>query len=136
MLSKFFLRAAVTAAALTCTTGSASAEEFRIMMMETAFFPDVSYVQPGDTVTFVNMSGTTRTIQALNNDWAIADMPDGAETAITVSQGWKSQYLSRLVGDGVPTDLSNEQGLDQEEGTIMGVLSLSQPPRGSTADGS
>ena len=38
MLSKFFLRAAVTAAALTCTTGSASAENFDIMIMEMSFF--------------------------------------------------------------------------------------------------
>lgn len=146
MLSKFFLRAAVTAAALTCTTGSASAEQFQIMMMEQSFFPNVSYVKPGDTVTFVNMSGITRDIQARNGIWSIAGITDGAEATITVQEGWKNDYLSRIQGTGSGTisgsstnqalvtdtnaqDLTDEAGIDEEAGTIVGVFSFGEPPR-------
>lgn len=100
MLSKFFLRAAVTAAALTCSTGSASAENFDIMIAEFSFFPSISYVQPGDTITFINESGVERDIRSKNKQWSISDLADGASPTITVEEGWKNDYLSRIKGSG------------------------------------
>ena len=150
MLSKFFLRAAVTAAALTCSTGSASAEDFDILIAEFSFFPSISYVQPGDTITFINESGVERDIHSKNKQWSISDLADGASPTITVEEGWKNDYLSRIKGSGnggneqtgeiVNNDLldieqTNEE-LQAEPGTILGVLSFGQPPVEAIAEDS
>ena len=66
MLNKILKGAALAVAALTFTAGSSSAENYRVLMVDSAFFPDISYVQDGDTLTFVNMSGSARTISAEN----------------------------------------------------------------------
>lgn len=149
MLSKFFLRAAVTAAALTCTTGSASAENFDIMIMEFSFFPSVSYVQPGDTITFINNSGVARDIRSRNAQWFIPDLAADASTSILVEAGWKNEYLSRITGagsgndntgstdfnaDGAIVDLSNDDAVVAEPGTIMGVLNFSGAPDEATSN--
>ena len=139
MLSKFFLRAAVTAAALTCSTGSASAENFDIMIAEFSFFPSISYVQPGDTITFINESGATRQIRSSNNDWVIPSLGDGAQISINIEENWKNDFLSRLDNatsqSEIGTDLKNAD-LSQEAGTIAGVLSFGQPPVEAVADDS
>jgi plastocyanin len=149
MLSKYILRAAATAAALTCTTGSASAEEFQVMIMDQSFFPEASYVQPGDTVTFVNMSGASRVVQARNNIWATPVLENGAEATINIVQGMPSSFLSRIQGSGgnsndgtgesadtdsVTFDLSETEGLENEPGTIMGILNLNEPTKATVTD--
>lgn len=143
MLKNFFMRAAVTAAALTCTTGSASAENFDILIMEMSFFPSVSYVQPGDTLTFINESGVDRDIRSRNLDWFIPDLANGASASIVIEDSWKNEYLSRIKGSGngeTPTDttetnaddslvdLTGDETVPNEAGTIMGVLNYSGAP--------
>lgn len=144
MLSKFFLRAAVTAAALTCTTGSASAENFDIMIMEMSFFPSVSYVQPGDTITFTNNSGVARDIRSRNAQWFIPGLAVDASASIVVEESWKNEFLSRIKGTGsgndtgatgdnvstdyLTTDLSDDSTFIDEAGTIMGILNYSGTP--------
>jgi|GEM_PF-4839898 plastocyanin len=115
MLSKFILRAAVTAAALIWTTGSASAEQYRILMMEHAFFPDVSFVQPGDEVVFVNMSGETRDLAASDGSWVIAAMANGAEATLALTEGMPSDFTG-LAPSG---DAAN---------VVTGVMNFSEPP--------
>ncbi len=147
MLSKFFLRAAVTAAALTCSTGSASAENYDIMIAEFSFFPSVSYVQPGDTITFINDSGIDRELRSKNADWFIPDLADGASASIVVEEGWKNDFFSRIKGadnggqdetgetvnvDDASIEMTNEE-LDAEPGTIRGALSYGQPPSEAVA---
>ena len=150
MLSKFFLRAAVTAAALTCTTGYASAENFDIMIMEMSFFPSVSYVQPGDTLTFINESGVDRDIRSRNAQWFIPGLAVGASASIVIEQGWKNEFLSRIKGSGnggndgadgevvsndyLTTDLSNDEAVVDEAGTIMGILKYSGAPEVATSN--
>ena len=115
MLSKFFLRAAFTAAALTCTTGSASAEQYRVLMMEHAFFPDVSFVQPGDSIIFVNMSGETRDIVASDDSWTIEAMANGAEVTLELVEGMPSAFT----GLAPSADPENQ---------VSGVMNFSEPP--------
>lgn len=144
MLSKFILRAAVTATALTGTAGAASAEEFRVLMMDYAFFPETSYVQPGDTITFVNMSGITRVIKSKNGAWETAELIDGAEATVTVFDGMQTAYITRIDGVGgagvnaveggsTSTDVDlvdsgTVDGQDAEEGTILGKLNFNGAP--------
>ena len=146
MLNKILMRAAFTAAALTVTAGASSAENYRVLMMDYAFFPDISYVQDGDTLTFVNMSGITRTIAARNGSWGTPELIDGAEATITVEKGMFNTYQTRLdgvggagvnensgggTGDNV-TDVTDGStgidGQDAEEGTIIGKINFAETP--------
>jgi len=110
--------------------------------MEFSFFPSVSYVQAGDTITFINNSGVDRDLRSKNAQWFIPDVADGAQASITVGEGWKNDYLSRIKGSGnggqeatgeevnadtASIDQSNEK-LAAEPGTILGVLAFGQPP--------
>jgi plastocyanin len=92
MLTKYILRVAVAAAALTFSAGASAAEQYRIMMMDEAFFPEVTYLTEGDQVIFVNMSGETRNIAAADESWTVTDLGDGAEAAVTVTQGMSESY--------------------------------------------
>lgn len=125
MLSKFFLRAAVTAAALTCTTGSASAEQFRILMMDYAFFPEISYVQPGDVVIFTNSSGQTRDVAAEDGSWAFEGMADGSEATLNIVPGMPNRFGSFVQGGA--GDAVDENGNVQ----VSGVLNFSGQPAGA-----
>ena len=89
--------------------------------MDQSFFPNISYVQPGDTVTFINMSGVTRTVEAENKIWSIDSLADGAQATITVEAGWKNESLSRIHGA-------------DEIGTIIGRMSYSSPPSDAVAE--
>ncbi|WP_298858010.1 hypothetical protein [uncultured Sulfitobacter sp.] len=124
MLSKFFLRAAVTAAALTCTTGSASAEEYRILMMDYAFFPEINYVQPGDTVIFENASGEMRDVAAEDGSWIIAGMADGSETAMSIVAGMPNRFQS-LVPGGEGDEVDENGNV-----AVVGILNFSGQPAG------
>ena len=125
MLNKFFMRAAVTAAALTCTTGSASAEEFRILMMDHAFFPEISYVQPGDTVIFANDSGEARDIIAEDGSWEILAVANGTEVQLKVEQGMQNRFVTAV--PGAEGDQVDENGNVQ----IVGIMNFSGQPAGT-----
>lgn len=134
MLNKILMGAAVSAAALTATAGSTAAENYQILMMDYAFFPEISYVQPGDTVTFVNMSGITRVIEAKNGSWSTPEIADGGEATISIEQGMMNTFKTNIdgVGGDDVTDVSDgTEGVDgqtAEEGTIIGNLNFSAPP--------
>ena len=122
MLSKFLMRAAISAAALSGTAGSASAEEYHILMMDYAFFPEVSYVQPGDVIVFENISGSTRTVLGLNDRWEIADISDGGTATLTIIENMPNKFLSNVpggTGDQVDAD-GNVQ--------VIGTLNFSGAP--------
>ena len=144
MLSKIMMRAAVTAAALTFTAGATAAENYRVLMMDYAFFPDVSFVQDGDTITFVNLSGITRVIAARNGTWTTPELADGGEATISIVQGMHSTFQTKIDGVGGAgvtatengsgddvtdtTDGSEVEGQTAEEGTIIGNLNFSAAP--------
>ncbi|KEJ88073.1 hypothetical protein [Sulfitobacter donghicola] len=122
MLSKFFMRAAITAAALTGTAGSASAEEYHVLMMEYAFFPEISYVQPGDTIVFENLSGSTRSVLADDASWLVADLADGSSAVLNVVEGMPNKYVSM-----VPGGAGDEVDADGNV-TVTGTLNFSGAP--------
>lgn len=122
MLSKLFMRAAVTAAALTCTAGSASAEEYHILMMDYAFFPEISYVQPGDVIVFENISGSTRSIGADNASWMVLDIADGATGTLNITENMSNKYASAVPGG--EGDEVDENGNVQ----VIGTLNFSGAP--------
>lgn len=122
MLSKIFMRAAIAAAALSGTAGSASAEEYRILMMDYAFFPEISYVLPGDVVIFENISGSTRSVIAGDASWIVADLEDGSTTSLTIAEDMPNEYISLVPGGS--EDEVDEDGNVQ----VVGRMNFSGPP--------
>ncbi|MCX7567053.1 hypothetical protein OS189_11940 [Sulfitobacter sp. F26169L] len=116
MLSKFIMRAAISAAALSGTAGFASAEQYHVLMMDYAFFPEISYVEPGDIVVFENISGNTRTIAADDGSWVVQGLANGATATLTIEENMPNQYLSLVPGG--PEDEVNEDGNVQVVGTL------------------
>lgn len=115
MLSKFILRGAVTAIALACTAGSVSADNFRIIITDFAVFPDVSYVQRGDTVIFENNSGVARIIGSRNSRWVTPEVAAGGEIAVFIGDDAPNEYFARLVGqngNGGANNSGNDTGTD------------------------
>jgi len=98
MLNKFMMRAAVAAAAFAGTAGTAGAEEQHVLMMDYAFFPEVSYVEPGDTVVFENMSGETRSLLADDATWAVLSIDDGESVSLEITEDMPTEYYSLVAG--------------------------------------
>lgn len=122
MLSKIFMRAAIAAAALSGTAGTASAEEYRILMMDYAFFPEISYVLPGDVIVFENVSGSTRSVIADDASWIVADLEDGSTTSLTIVENMRNEYISLVPG-------GSEDEVDADGNVqVVGRLNFSGPP--------
>ncbi|MEH6519796.1 cupredoxin domain-containing protein [Sulfitobacter sp.] len=122
MLSKIFMRAAIAAVALSGTAGSASAEEYHILMMDYAFFPEVSYVEPGDVIIFENISGSTRTVVAEDATWTVADLADGSTASLTILEDMPNAYLSMVPG-------GSEDEVDADGNVqVVGRMNFSGPP--------
>jgi plastocyanin len=122
MLSKIFMRAAIAAVALSGTAGSASAEEYHILMMDYAFFPEVSYVEPGDVIIFENISGSTRSVVAEDATWIVADLADGSTASLTILEDMPNAYLSLVPG-------GSEDEVDADGNVqVVGRMNFSGPP--------
>jgi len=73
------------ACALSFAAGTASAAEHQVFLVEGGFFPEVVFVQVGDTVVFTNTTNTSENVVAADASWATSEIPtEGAATvAIT-----------------------------------------------------
>ncbi|WP_299024702.1 hypothetical protein [uncultured Sulfitobacter sp.] len=123
MLSKFILRATLTAAAFAGTASAASADELRVLMMDYAFFPETSYVQPGDVIVFENISGSERSVVSNNDTWSINDLADGATVALTITEGMPTKYFSFVPGGA--GDTVDENGNVR----VVGTMNFNGPPQ-------
>lgn len=100
---------------------SAAAEEHVVIITGSSFFPQVTYVDPSDTVRFVNESSTTQSINGQDGNWEVLNIPNGGAATLTIVEGMKNQYT----GDGFT---SAETG---ETITPTGSISFANPPLGS-----
>lgn len=48
---------------------SALAETYQILILDEAFFPDISYVTEGDKLEFINQSSSTRAVVGQDQAW-------------------------------------------------------------------
>ena len=87
MRNSFHTRAAAIAALITAgAAGAALAETQEVMIFEEAFFPNVIYVEPGDEVKFLNLSGASRKVKALDESWESALVSTDASWSYTVAE--------------------------------------------------
>jgi plastocyanin len=123
MLNKFILRAAFSAAALAGTATAASAEEYHVLMMDYAFFPEISYAVAGDVIVFENISGETRDVVANNDTWALAEIADGGSASLEITDGMPTKYYSMVPGG--EGDTVDENG----DVRVVGTMNFNGPPQ-------
>ena len=80
----------------------ASAEEHIVVILEAAYFPRNTTVEPGDVVRFVNESGREHEIFHVNGQWATAPIAEGEELLVTIDEGMTGPFygvtLQRIEG--------------------------------------
>lgn len=113
------IRTALAGAALAMalTSGAALAQEHTILVMQDAYFPDITHVDPGDIVMFVNTTETTQNIVALDEAWSVGPIPASGEMLLTITAGQETTYF-------------NADSLNAEDATygVSGFLSFEDPP--------
>lgn len=81
------------AAVFACAASLANAAEHQIMLVEHGFFPEVSYVSIGDTVTFVNTTEIGENVLARDFSWATPTMPSGGSYQITIQENMVMNFI-------------------------------------------
>ncbi|MFL4468405.1 hypothetical protein ACERZ8_00425 [Tateyamaria armeniaca] len=104
-----------TVAALSVAT-SAAATEHTILILPDAYFPQITYLDEGDSVRFVNMSGLEHNIVAADAGWEIGPIPDQGEAVLEVDSVGEKSFFNK--------DAVNEDG----EYFVQGDMSFDSAP--------
>ncbi|MEP1355745.1 MAG: hypothetical protein ABJX32_14385 [Tateyamaria sp.] len=81
MKRAFSLVATVAAMSI---ASAAAADEHTVLILADAYFPKVTYLDNGDSVRFINMSGGEHNIVAEGAAWEIGPIPDQGEAVLEV----------------------------------------------------
>jgi len=73
----------LTTAALSLAT-AAQADEHVVLILPDAYFPKITYMDAGDTIRFINASGSTHNIIAKNDSWALGPIAVDAEVTMVI----------------------------------------------------
>jgi plastocyanin len=95
---------------------AATAAEHVILILPDAYFPQITYMEPGDTVKFVNASGTAQSIIAKNDSWTLGPIASEAEASMLIDIGVQKTFYN--------ADLTTEDG----EYAIEGRMSFGAAP--------
>jgi plastocyanin len=71
----------------------AHAAEHQIMLVEHGFFPEVSYVSIGDTVTFVNTTEVSENVLARDFSWEVPTMASGGSQQIIIQEDMLMNFI-------------------------------------------
>lgn len=86
-------RQRLAAAMFSCGLATqAFGEEHVVIVTGFAYFPEVIHVEPGDSIRFVNKSGTDQIVAALDGTWVIGPMPNEAEATLAVTRQTTPDY--------------------------------------------
>lgn len=107
-------------ASMTAAT-SAQATEHVVMILPDAYFPEITYLDPGDTIRFVNISGETHFTVAKNADWWVGPIGPEEERTISIDGDMQKEFYS------VASILDFETN-DLGEDTVSGEVSFAPAP--------
>lgn len=121
---------AAAALALGLSLASAQAAEHEVAIVAEGFFPEITYVQPGDTVTFVNADTAPRRV--FGDEFTFSSDPLYENEAFTMNivSDMPNQFYGRtgtedLDNNAEAVDLADTDG---EGRPMRGVLSFAPPP--------
>ena len=93
MLLKFrACAAAVGLSAATLTATASVAEEHTIMILGSSYFPTIAYVDPGDTLLFINASEAVHTVTAADDEWTTGEIAIDGQKVVPVSETMTLAY--------------------------------------------
>ncbi|MGB7317895.1 MAG: hypothetical protein WBC85_08015 [Planktotalea sp.] len=73
------------AVAATSFASTASADNLNILFVDGGFFPEITYLQPGDTATFINETETSITAEASDQSWTTGLLAQNASYILSVT---------------------------------------------------
>ncbi|MEL7099532.1 MAG: hypothetical protein AAGM84_11945 [Pseudomonadota bacterium] len=103
----------------------AAAEQHEVLILDSGFFPIVTYVDAGDTIEFVNETSGPRYLIGDDNLWVVGPISGGSSATITIPQGMKNYFIS---ADSV-VDFEDYNGEDQPTAP-RGIVNFGTPPLG------
>lgn len=83
-----------TVAALSIAS-AAAADEHTVLILPDAYFPQITYLDNGDSVRFINMSGGEHNIIAEGAAWEIGPIPDQGEAVLEVSDVVEKSFFNK-----------------------------------------
>ena len=98
------------------TAGAAAATEHTILVMPDAYFPDITHVNVGDTVIFVNTTTEPHNIVAASEAWSIGPVPVEGQAELVILENQETDFFN--------ADAVNELG----EFIVTGHLSFEAAP--------
>lgn len=91
MLRKTILLAA---AAGTLSAQAAMAEEHVVLILHDAFFPEITYLYPGDQIRFVNTTESEANIISKNESWNSGAIAPGGTYVLAAATGVQSTFFN------------------------------------------
>lgn len=105
------------AAAVALSTGSiAVAEEHVILIMSDGYFPQITYMSPGDRVEFLNVSASNQTIISENGSWTLGPIAPNATETMVIDDTVQKTFFN--------ADMTDDDGAY----TVEGSMSFSSAP--------
>ncbi|WP_299281264.1 hypothetical protein [uncultured Tateyamaria sp.] len=87
-----------TVATLTTAT-TAVGEVHDVMILDGEFFPQVTYLNEGDSVRFENVSGITHTIGSAGDEWATDPIEADDVVIVVFDEDKPREFYSKLITD-------------------------------------
>lgn len=121
---------AAAALALGLSIASAQAAEHEVAIVAEGFFPEITYVQPGDTVTFVNTYNMPRQVYGDAFTFHSSTMDETESFSISIVAGMPNEYYGRSGNSDLDTDgdPAAQADTDGDGSPMRGVLSFAPPP--------
>lgn len=81
--------------ATTQSTETSTAIEHTILILGDAYFPDITHVDPGDVVYFVNTTSVSQDVVAANDAWEVGPIPAAGELSMVIEENQELTYYNK-----------------------------------------
>ncbi|MCR8826223.1 hypothetical protein [Pseudosulfitobacter koreensis] len=87
------LAIAASFSAVLAPAAHAEGQTHTVMVLGAAFFPQITYVTPGDVVNFVNATETEQSIVAQDDGWSVGPLAAQGEQSVLISDGMATDFF-------------------------------------------
>lgn len=104
----------LTAAATLFGANMASADALHVLIVEGAYFPALTHVQPGDELVFINNTTTSHTVSGPEASWTSGEIPASGSYTLTLSADTPTTFTGAAPG--------------ADAAVLEGAISFDPPP--------
>ena len=124
-MRRYMTFSAVLTAATIATATPAAADPHEIYITASgAFFPQTTYLQIGDTLRFINISGDTQHVHGRNNNWKVEYIYDDHSKTVKINSANAMDFR------GTTQSNKKYQNLGNSDKYPRGYLNKNNPPLG------